>query len=788
MILALMLAIVSSGWMANEASNWCMPSVRTLTEPWIEVNGTFQAEGFPCEPGEICLPCLTIVLVTSDKTYYLVTDDGQLIDQLDTIPLGTKATVSGIPFEHGSYDYIQVSHIETDRTSQLPSLCDEWNVLEISNVTCGYCEEYRTYNSHLTTDTVIGGLLYSQLIKDGAYKGALREGNNRDIYCVPAGCSQEYLLYAFNAQVGDSLKNIWVGGNSSWIPDVRSAIVSEIKQTTPRTIELEVHYYEAPNAYEESIRNLTWIEGIGMPSDPMGAECCVFNGCADSKAKLLLCAYKNGEQIYVSEFGEQYGCEYNRHTLPSLCDEWNVWHESFESYGPVNFNQLFKYRLTTDTLINGQRYVKLTSDKDSPYLGAMREGNNRDIYYVPAGSTNEFLLYAFNAQVGEVLNDLYLGGFEENGYSGRVEAISDGSPRLFTIRVLYPDGMGVEPGESFSVTWIEGVGSPETPMGLAVVPTVPADIGVYTLLCAYKNGKQIYTSDMGEQYGCEYSTQDEKKKIIGTWQVYKETLSGNDYNEHGEIEYLSRTRDVNDSPTYNFDDSTLLIVCTTCYYTPKHYVLTPKGPTTWNLWVENMFTIQQKPSDPAEGVFSTITIHQLTGNLMEWEYIAYGGDEGPITYYQYLRRVGTQDSDTIPLYAQDDSGSSTVDPVDPNQVIATLKGDELTIRDNSGEEIMMALSLSEGEASVPAFNRVQRTQSFRNELTVTLTEEGLYRLELSNPSWEYTIYGTFRYPQQHDAIDQTLVVPAAQKILRNGQLLIRIGDKVYTVHGTEVGE
>jgi|GEM_PF-2112964 len=588
MILALMLAIVSSVWMMSEAS-WCMPSVRTTAEPWIEVNGTFQAEGFPCEPDEICPPCLTIVLVTSDKTYYLVTDDGQLIEYLDTIQLGTKATVSGIPFAHGSYDYIQVSHIETDQTSQLPSLCDEWNVL----------------------------------------------------------------------------------------------------------------------------------------------------------------------------------------------------HETFSWPGGYN---TFKYFLSTDTIINGQQYVKLTSDKDSPYLGAMREGNNRDIYYVPAGSTNEFLLYAFNAQVGEVLNDLYLGGFEENGYSGRVEAISDGSPRLFTIRVLYPTGMGVEPGESFSVTWIEGVGSPETPYGLAVVPTVPADIGVYTLLCAYKNGKHIYTSDMGEQYGCEYSTQDEKKKIIGTWQVYKETLSGNDYNEHGEIEYLSRTRDVNDSPTYNFDDSTLLIVCPTCYYTPKHYVLTPKGPTTWNLWVENMFTIQQKPSDPAEGGFSTITIHQLTGNLMEWEYIAYGGDEGPITYYQYLRRVGTQDSDTIPLYARDDSGSSTVDPVDPNQVIATLKGDELTIRDNSGEEIMMALSLSEGEASVPAFNRVQRTQSFRNELTVTLTEEGLYRLELSNPSWEYTIYGTFRYPQRHDAIDQTLVVPAAQKILRNGQLLIRIGDKVYTVHGTEIGE
>ena len=343
--------------------------------------------------------------------------------------------------------------------------------------------------------------------------------------------------------------------------------------------------------------------------------------------------------------------------LPSLCDEWNVWHESFESYGLVNFNQLFKYRLTTDTIINGQRYVKLTSDKDSPYLGAMREGNNRDIYYVPEGSTNEFLLYAFNAQVGEVLNDLYLGGFEVNGYSGRVEAISDGSPRLFTIRVLYPDGMGVEPGESFSVTWIEGVGSPETPYGLAVVPT-PADIGVYSLLCAYKNGKQIYVSEMGAEYGCEH-------------------------------------------------------------------------------------------------------------------------DQTP------------EPTDTIPLYsyAGDNPGSSTVDPVDPNQVVVTLKGNELTIRESSGEEIMMALSLNQGDASVPAFNRVQRTQSFQNELTVTLTEEGLYRLELSNPSWGYNIFGTFNYPQRKDAIDQNVVpTPAAQKIIRDGQLLIQKGGKIYMVQGAEVYE
>ena len=320
-----MLAIVSSVWTMSRAI--CMVEGTHLDGPIVSISGEIIRTAMPCGDEEPCADCLTLALSANEDIYYFSTTDPVVEKQLDSIYsvlisvnciCEQPAIVKGVLYTRGSFHYIAISSITVlgdiqpkNEDLRLNSLCDEWNVLEISNVTCGYCEEYRTYNFHLTTDTVIGGLLYSQLIKDGAYKGALREGNNRDIYCVPAGCSQEYLLYAFNAQVGDSLKNIWVGGYSSWIPDVRSAIVSEIKQTTPRTIELEVHYYEAPDAYEESIRNLTWIEGIGMPFGPMGAECSVFNGCADSKAKLLLCAYKNGEQVYVSEAGQKYGCEYN---------------------------------------------------------------------------------------------------------------------------------------------------------------------------------------------------------------------------------------------------------------------------------------------------------------------------------------------------------------------------------------------------------------------------------------------------------------------------------------------
>jgi len=460
MIFSLMLAMVSSVWMANEASNWCMPSVRTTTEPWIEVNGTFQAEGFPCEPepDEVCPTCLTIVLVTNNKTYYLVTDDGQLIEYLDTIQLGTKATVSGIPFEHGSYDYIQVSHIETDQK------------------------------------------------------------------------------------------------------------------------------------------------------------------------------------------------------LPSLCDEWNVLHEPFSCDGIYCRLQTLIYRLTTDTLIQDVNYVKLMEQEGSNtyYKGAMREGTNRDIYYVPAGSTNEFLLYAFNAQVGEVLNDLYLGGFEENGYSGRVEAISDNSPRLFTIRVLYPAGMGVEPGESF-VTWIEGVGSPETPYGLAVVPTVPADIGVYTLLCAYKNGEQVYTSTMGEQYGCEYN--------------------------------------------YNPD---------------------------------------------------------------------------------------TTHTDTIPLYARDNSGSSTVDPVDPNQIYATLMGNVLTVHNNTGAQVTFTVNnISVKNVAARVRSNVEPV-SFTDSVSTELSEDGIYEILLTSEEWNYTIFGMVNYIRS--AAGNTKEDPASttKKILRGTQILIEREGKTYTLTGQEV--
>jgi len=341
MIFTLMLAIVSSVWMTNEASNWCMPSVRTLTNPWIEVNGTFQAEGFPCEPDEECPPCLTIVLVTSNKTYYLVTDDGQLIEQLDTIPLGTKATVSGVPFTHGSYNYIQVSQIKTDQ--KLPSLCDEWNIAKISNA-FGPQDVIHTVKAFLGSNTIIESQNYVKLIEDSKYKGAMREGVSGVIYYIPAGSAHEYLLYNFNAQVGDRLTNLWYGGDPERCPNGYNATVLSISDETPRVFTVEVEYIITDSDGEHIIPwTIYWTEGVGLSDGPAG-QFCPGPDCECSCGQVLLCAYKNGEQVYVSEMGEQYGCEYNYNPNTNHTDTIPLYAQDdsgSSTVDPVDPNQIY---------------------------------------------------------------------------------------------------------------------------------------------------------------------------------------------------------------------------------------------------------------------------------------------------------------------------------------------------------------------------------------------------------------------------------------------------------------
>ena len=339
-------------------------------------------------------------------------------------------------------------------------------------------------------------------------------------------------------------------------------------------------------------------------------------------------------------------------SLPSLCDEWNVLSHSMPLGPEYESFKTLHSRLTSDTIINETRYVKL--EQDGQYKGAIREGENGKIYFIPAGSAHEYLLYAFNAKVGDRLSNLWVGGQAEecpNGYNATVLSISEEMPRVFTVEVEFVSSNSQEEYiNTWPVSWAEGIGLSDGPIGQPCGPYCLCDCE-HMVTCAYKNGEQIYTSDFGEQYGCEY----------------------------------------------NYD---------------------PFAPV-----------------------------------------------------------------DTIPLFVQDDPGSSTVDPVDPNQVVVTLKGNQLTIHENMGMDITYTLQRN-APAQAPAIHNAPKSDTFRDEVTIQITQSGEYLLQLTNPSWDYIIYGQFYYAPQ--GIETLHPASAPQKVLIDGQIYILRGDIVYTIDGREV--
>lgn len=133
--------------------------------------------------------------------------------------------------------------------------------------------------------------------------------------------------------------------------------------------------------------------------------------------------------------------------------------------------------------------------------------------------------------------------------------------------------------------------------------------------------------------GCKPNVPDQQEEahqlLIGPWKVEKETVTNGDGFD-GVF-----TRQVNDDITYVFSETTMQLVSTTGYYLPKAYTLQQQKDGTWLLTVEGYHDKQQN----LDGGCSPITIHKITRSNMEWEYEIYGGDEGPVGYYQYLTKI-----------------------------------------------------------------------------------------------------------------------------------------------------
>lgn len=119
------------------------------------------------------------------------------------------------------------------------------------------------------------------------------------------------------------------------------------------------------------------------------------------------------------------------------------------------------------------------------------------------------------------------------------------------------------------------------------------------------------------------------------------------------------------------------------------------------------------------------------------------------------------------IESADDPGSSTVDPVDPNQAKAELTGNTLKVYEGL-----------EGNTRLSVYNMTYRQvvlqTSFEESVQLTLTDTAQYSIQLFHPDLG-TVYGTFRYP-----------VDNARKVMQGGRLFILFNNHFYNPGGVKI--
>ena len=131
-----------------------------------------------------------------------------------------------------------------------------------------------------------------------------------------------------------------------------------------------------------------------------------------------------------------------------------------------------------------------------------------------------------------------------------------------------------------------------------------------------------------------------RKLLIGHWTVVKETMTNGD----GFGGVVTHTEDFHwGLDSYHFINDSMVYISNSqaryhVYSPPYNYSLAEQKDGKWLLTVPGLY---DQPRNLEEGL-SPITIYKLSKDAIEWQFEAYGGDEGPVVYYQYLQKTDNQ--------------------------------------------------------------------------------------------------------------------------------------------------
>ena len=260
----------------------------------------------------------------------------------------------------------------------------------------------------------------------------------------------------------------------------------------------------------------------------------------------------------------------------------------------------------------------------------MRELSNENVIHVIKENA-QYLQFRKLLEYDDVIKHAYSVGLDVNFRTARVnkemlpedeynKAIVDyKNPREFMINVVGHLKNGSDDSTLYAYTYtiIEGVG---VSYGAPIIHSFIEE-GSQAILCAYKNGEQVYTSTQGNRLGCFFDSRMITELLKGNWKVYKEKLI---------TSRSTKENDVNDEFLYTFTDSTMQMICPTCYSTPKFYGIEPYRNISGNnvfveIWIEDLFgAIQENDSVTP---YTSIKIRNITRNEIEWSYWGRFGDD-----------------------------------------------------------------------------------------------------------------------------------------------------------------
>ncbi len=346
----------------------------------------------------------------------------------------------------------------------------KWNILRQSYSSMG--KKQRTETIIFKKDTTINDTLYKNVYQSFKYDadyslvGQIREDDSQKVFFRPINYNKEFLLYDFSMTVGDSATVIYW----SCVDEARLDLI-EIRVDAINTIELDgvkrQKYTISPKYHNQwdSHHNF-WISGIGDMEGILYS--CHDMGLSGIEHKNLLCFHTDANIVYNNpKYNTCYINNSSSDENEFLVKEnsiWNILHDSSNSTSTKQSTETVV--LANDTTINDTVYKNVYQsfkyDDNYSLIGQIREESNQKIFFRPAMSNNEFLLYDFGMKVGDIANVICWNGGEENKFDLidiRVDSIKPIEVDGVSRRKYYIGSKSKSDNTwSSSNIWISGIG------------------------------------------------------------------------------------------------------------------------------------------------------------------------------------------------------------------------------------------------------------------------------------------------------------------------------------------